>query len=261
MSLEQKVKEVVDSWSIIIQDKCEFEQSLKNIYYGIGIALTNKAMKSLMPIDDSEKIINTTLLNTKLKYHEAVDNFKLEYITKNYIKFDFDFKKINQECQIGIDVKTAWNIMDRELKKHGLKFKDIKNIKPLTSYKSQFSNEKEVTEMIEKEIGNYEIIAGKYSLLARGLEKGKVEMSQIFVEVAKNTITAENHQMNMPEFYNLAYHKAINEFKKAYLIKQYFNAEKNGKLAAKRAGMSYKLYNGALTRIAGLGFTNLNKLI
>lgn len=258
MGLEQRVLRAVNSWDIVIEGKPGFEQLLKDAYYGIGIALTTKAMKALIPICNLD---HTT--NTKLNYHDAVDEFKLKYLIENYARCGFDFKRTNQECQIAKNEKTAWNIMDYELKKQGLKFRDIKKIKRYEPqlYETNFSNEDEVIGMIVKEIKNYGLIAGKSSFLSRGLEKGKMEISRIFVEVAKKELTGEGDCMNLSKFYGTNYHEAIKKFKKAYLTQQYFEQGKNGKLAAERAGMSYKVYNGALTRIVGMGFDALDKTV
>ncbi len=254
MGLEQKVRQEVDSWDISVRcmngKPVNYERLIKPIYYGMGIAVTEKGIElykdNIIPKDQVK-------IYTSRKFDEAVEEFKKDLIIYQYLK-EGTAKGTARVLSAGSNEDTGRVILCQILKRNGLTFREISANPERFRYTDNISefkiDDSEVIFTLDGEIRVYSEII-KPRLFQKLILENSQNMATRFSLIAKNIVQEENpidSGIQFREYENMPLEEALEQFKANYLRQQFIESGYNGKLAAERSGISYNSYKEHMSR-------------
>lgn len=254
MNLEQKVRQEVDSWDILVRGMngkpVNYEGLIKPIYYGMGIAVTEKGIglykDNIIPKDQVKSY-------TSHKFDEAVEGFKKDLIIYQYLK-EGTAKGTARVLSAGSNEDTGRVILCHILERNGLTFREISSNPERFTYTEDTStfgiDDNEVVSALDKEVRVYSEII-KPILFQKLITENSQNMATRFSLVAKAIVQEENPvdlRVQFKEFENMSLEEALEQFKANYFRQQFIESGYNGKLAAERSGISYGSYKEHMSR-------------
>ena len=254
MSLEQKVRQEVDSWDISVigmnGKPVNYERLVKPICYGIGIAATEKGIELYR---DNIIVKDQVRSYTPYRFNEATERFKKDLIIYQYLK-EGSVEGVARVLSVGRNENTGRVILCQILGRNGLRFREISANPERFRYTGNISefeiDDSEVISILNKEIRAYlEII--KPTLLRRLISENSRNMATRFSLVAKNIVQEENlvdSRVQFKEYEKMSLKEAVEQFKANYLRQQFKESGYKGKLAAERSGISYGSYKELMSR-------------
>ena len=254
MSLEQKVRQEVDTWKILIEGPnrqiVNYEDLIKPVFYGIGITVTEKGLKLYL---DNITINKITKKYTSFKFSEAAEEFRKDLVAYQYLKHG-SAKKAAEIMNVGNEKGSGRIILSQVLNRNKLRFNDIKNNPDkYTTFKkdSQFKiSDEEIIDTLDKEVKRYSNIPVPI-LFKRLINNNSRDIATRFMLLAKEIVQEEYVQTNklvMNEYENLSFNEAVELFKTNYLKDLFIESGMNGRLAAEKAGINYGSYKEHMSR-------------
>lgn len=253
MSLEQRVRQEVDSWDVSVRglngQPVHYEGLIKPVYYGMGIFVTEKGLKLYsdhMVVGDEPKNYSN------LHYDEAVEEFKKDLVIYEYLKRG-TAKAAAKVLSVGNNGESGRVILCEILKRSGLTFREISdNPERFTfQYDSRFIiSDENVIDNLNNEVKRYSEIV-KPILFQRLINDNSRNMAVRFASLSKELAQEtfpKSLGLNMDEYSGMTFEEALELFKGNYFRQQFVESGKDGKLAAERAGISYGSYKEHMSR-------------
>jgi len=219
----------------------KYERLIKPIFYGMGVAVTEKGID----LYANNRVFETSAKSyLSLGLADAAQEFEKDLIVHHYLK-EGSAKAAARVLSLAKNEEIGRICLSQALKRNGLTFRDIRaNPEKFSSVSrtSQFAiSDAEVINALDTEIRCYSEIV-RPILFQRLMTQNSSAMATRFSALAKDMVGGEfstGLKMDFKDYEAMTLGEALESFKGNYLWKQFIESGYDGKLAAEKSGITY----------------------
>lgn len=242
MTLEQAVKNEIDRWDITLRKigggEISYEHLVRPTFYGIAITIAEETRKSL--VRDNEKYLAFT-------YHNAVEQFRKDFLLYHLKKHQFDVKETAQEILSSANIESNRTALHNRVKElFGI---PVKELQQKIGRDYQLPKETPTPEELQEEavskIKEYANLFRVFLLRQLLIQKAPT-IAQRMYKVTTEEVDDEGF-LELNDIFEEKYLSAVDRFKEWY-INQQIKRSKDGVEAAHKCGLDAAAFRQWLFR-------------